>query len=144
MNDQPKGRIGPHTGREAELLLSGHKPVAMFANINIESPPGQIALLEQAVAQGRLCKAFVASAIAHRTFYCQPHEQEQMQELIGIYHKLDSQTPAGATAMAIPLEDHLRIGTLLGYNKEDIELFLAHQRSRMAVRENITPPLKPS
>lgn len=135
MNDQPRRQIGPHQGREAELLLKGEKPVALFSAPCLNHQPDQIQRLEQAVEHGLLCKAFMSSAIADRTFYCLPQAQMQMRELMAIYQRLDSQTPPDATEMTISLEDHRRIGTLLGYAPEDIEVFLEQERLRAQARQ---------
>lgn len=130
MSNQLQGKIGPHQGQEAELLLTGRKPVALFSAPFINHQFEQIKRLDHAVDQGLLCKAFVTSAIAERTFYCLPESQAQMEELIAIYQRIDDQTPPNPTEMSISLADHHRIGTLLGYAPEDIAAFLKQQYQR--------------
>ena len=107
------------------MLLANEKPVALFtgplSRINIE----QIRILDQAVAQGTLVRLPTISVMGQRLFYCQPDKLADMHELAAIYERLDQD------GLRPRLEDHHRIGTLLGYRPEDIAAFEAAQIIRL-------------
>ncbi len=122
--DLPDG-IGPHEGRELELMLSGEKPLAMF---NDDLPDGmeppEIAF-DPYVVMGRFVKAeFVLPVPAFPDpglryyFYALPGEEWRVGRLIeierGFFEDDVKTTP----------ELETEIGRLLGYNEADIELFV--------------------
>lgn len=62
-----------------------------------------------------------------------------MQELISIYERLDRMAVGNGADSIIPIEDHRRIGTLLGYAPADIETFLEQERCRQETRRAHNP-----
>lgn len=123
--DLPVG-IGPHEGRELELLLTGEKPVARFRldGLSEEYDAG----FREAVEQGRILEFDFPSPELHlhRRFYCRHGEEWRIKVMDLIDRLLADRTLAGFTE-----EDLHRLdGTLLGYQKTDIDLFIERIRSR--------------
>jgi len=124
-NDQPVG-IGPHEGRELELLLAGEKPVARFRLDGLSEE--YEARFREAVDQGRILEFdFPAPQLhRHRRFYCRHGEEWRVKVMDLIDRLLADRTLAGFSE-----EDLHRLdGTLLGYQKADIDLFIERIRSR--------------
>jgi hypothetical protein len=122
--------IGPHEGRELELMMSGLKPLAMFSE---PIPPDfdyfdeeQFDLL---VAQGRLVKSvtFENSGIPN-------HQDKQFRRVL--YALPDQEWRIGAFLALVKIQNAFRlglspclerlIGLLLGYESADIESYLDH------------------
>lgn len=123
--DLPDG-IGPHEGRELELLLTGEKPVARFRLDGLSEE--YEARFREAVEQGRiLAFDFPAPQLhLHRRFYCRHGEEWRVKVMDLIDRLLADRTLAGFSE-----EDLHRLdGTLLGYQKTDIDLFIERMRSR--------------
>jgi hypothetical protein len=120
----PEG-IGPHEGRELELMLAGKKPLAMFNDdLPPDMEPSEIALDPYAKA-GRFIKREIVingfSKYPHNLrfyFYSLPGEAWRMDRLIEIERGF--------------IEDKVRttpeleteIGRLLGYDDPDIQVFV--------------------
>lgn len=123
--DLPDG-IGPHEGRELELLLTGEKPVARFRLDGLSEE--YEARFREAVEQGRILEFdFPAPQLhLHRRFYCRHGEEWRVKVMDLIDRLLADRTLAGFSE-----EDLHRLdGTLLGYQKADIDLFIERMRSR--------------
>jgi hypothetical protein len=122
--DIPDG-IGPHEGRELELMLAGAKPLAMF---NDDLPPGmeppEIAF-DPYVAEGPFVKQeYVNASQTGATaglrfyFYALPNEQWRIDRMIEIKRALFEQK--------VPTTPELEteIGRLLGYDDRDVQIFV--------------------
>jgi hypothetical protein len=124
--------IGPHEGRELELMLRGVKPLSMF----VETIPAEFDIFperdfDEAVSRGHLVKhvSIEATSIASRTekkirrvLYALPAEAWRIQALLliqNLYSSLGGWRPDLDRA----------IGLLLGYERADVEKFAAaHER----------------
>ena len=118
--------VGPHEGRELELLLAGQKPVARFLFDGLsEEYEDQF---KEAVESGQILEFdFPAEEPhLHRRYYCLRGEEWRVKVMELVDH-----ADAGRAAVRLTEEDWHRLdGTLLGYAKDDIERFIAHIRSR--------------
>lgn len=124
-----KGSIGPHEGRELELMLSGQKPLSMFLERvppEFESFPEE--KFDRHVAEGRLIKhvSFEQMPLApsgemgevRRIFYALPDETWRIKAFLlvdEIYRPLMPGWRADLERV---------IGRLLGYDGADIEKFV--------------------
>jgi len=118
--------IGPHEGRELELLLTGEKPVARFRLDGLSEE--YEARFHEAVERGDILEFdFPAAELhLHRRFYCRRGEEWRVKVMDLIDRLL-----ADRTLMDFSEEDLHRLdGTLLGYQKGDIDLFIERIRSR--------------
>ncbi|MGJ3260416.1 MAG: hypothetical protein ACFE0S_12515 [Rhodospirillales bacterium] len=131
-SDAPPG-IGPHELRELELMLAGTKPLAMFSDIvpaSIELPEADF---EPFVETGRIVKKveFIEHArsgyVFRHLYYALPGEEWRIAEM----HAFDIQIASGK--YRFNPDDERRIGWLLGYDKEDVEKFIA----RFLARKNL-------
>lgn len=119
--------IGPHEGRELELLLTGEKPVARF-RLNGLSEEYEVEFRD-AVARGDILEFdFPASEPhLHRRYYCRRGEEWRVKLLELIERSLADRSLAGYFSE----EDLHRLdGTVLGYDRADIERFIELIRSR--------------
>ena len=129
MTDVPnilKG-IGPHEGRELELMLAGKKPAAMF---NEDLPEGFTmpdVLFAPYVESGRvITKEIMISFSKHPQlalryfFFAIPGEEWRMDRLIEIHRLIHEQ--GSPTTRELETE----IGQLLGYQGRDIQAYLDH------------------
>ncbi len=117
--------IGPHNGRELELMLSGRKPLAIFS-----AEPG---MAPEHVGDSGFARHVERGEILFFSWvephfgiewraYCLPTE-EWRAKLCLLLWKMDSD---GTRRDVFTPADLSRLhGTLLGYSKEDIELFIA-------------------
>jgi hypothetical protein len=124
-SERPPG-IGPHEGRELELLLTGEKPVARFRLDGLSEE--YEARFRGAVARGEILKFDFPAAEPHlhRRFYCRHGEEWRVKVMDLIDRSLADRTLAGFSE-----EDLHRLdGTLLGYQKSDIDIFIERIRSR--------------
>lgn len=125
--------IGPHEGRELELLLAGEKPMAMLV-----APDERF---ERAVASGVLVRAHLVTAVtampslldrlAGRTprrltlpVYLARGEEWRAVALQRIYDGIHARKGAGAGPVALTDMEHAVIGELLGYADADIAAYL--------------------
>ena len=120
----PSG-IGPHEGRELELMLLGEKPLAMFNDdLPEDMEPPEISF-DPYVAEGRFVKSEVfvpASAFKDGRlryyFYALPGEEWRIGRLIeiqrGFFEDAVKTTP----------ELETETGRLLGYDDADIQKFI--------------------
>jgi hypothetical protein len=112
--------LGPHEGRELELLLSGEKPIAFF----YEGLPDEfLPYLESGILKSRtkttttrLPNIQIENILIYKDVAI-----EQVDELISVIELSLNQPKAGF----VP-ELERRIGQLLGYREEDIEFYLQH------------------
>ncbi len=116
--------IGPHEGRELELLLAGTKPLAIMHS---EPTTGFMADLEPFiphVAAGTLIQVDVPSEDGHiiRHYFCRPTEEWRIKVLEVMQAIMEMPDKGGFTEADL----HRLDGTLLGYTKADIEAFLTY------------------
>jgi len=120
--DIPK-EIGPHEGRELELMLAGAKPLAMFADIVPSPYEWPDAAFEPHVAAGRLAKReFLTDRpdghIVRYLFYALPDEAWRIEEAYALsLRRFDE--PCGEAD-----ECCAKLGRLLGYSEHEIEIFI--------------------
>lgn len=124
--DLPPG-VGPHEGRELELMLAGVKPMAMF----YDAVPATVDLPEADfaphVAAGRIAmreEIYQSARTGHATrylYYALPNEIWRIDAL----HSMQSNFYAGRPATD---EDDIEIGRLLGYSEADIQCFVGWRR----------------
>ncbi len=121
--------IGPHEGRELELLLSGEKKLSMFHDILVSGRdiPEEI-IPEKAFApyvQNRKIIRTYANIknpknddVFHFVFFCLPGEEWRAQTIIWLKKQtFEEQKPFNE-------HDDVIIGRLLGYEESDILSFL--------------------
>jgi hypothetical protein len=116
--------IGPHEGRELDLMLTGEKPLAMFCDVVPSPYEWPDAAFEPHVMSGR----FVKMDIITNT----PDGKYQVRYL---YFALPQEAWRIETAHALALkhfetwcpeatEACVRLGRLLGYREDDIQTFV--------------------
>lgn len=120
--------MGPHEGRELELMLSGSKPLSMF----VEPIPADFDVFperdfDEAVLQGKLVKHVSlevlpapvgATGQIRRVLYALPDEAWRINACILVHQVYASLGPGWRPDL------ERIIGLLLGYSREDIEKFI--------------------
>lgn len=120
--------VGPHEGRELELMLSGSKPLSMF----VECVPVEFEIFperdfDRLVSQGNLKKRVSMHSAktpngqdvsVRRVFYALPDEEWRIQAMLLVLDLYDSLVPGWR------LDLDRVIGLLLGYDRADIEKFV--------------------
>jgi hypothetical protein len=135
MNEQAQPSIGPHEGKELDLMLAGKKPLALFYAIESETwilPEEQF---DRHVAMGKIVKADFqfkpispAAPVVKCLLYALPSEIARVPEAVEILRTVFEELTA-------PTDDQERaLGRLLGYTEDDIALFLS-QGSNLPVPE---------
>lgn len=126
MSTQLPPGIGPHEGRELELLLAGEKPAAKFRLDGLsEEYENQF---RGAVERGAILEFdFPAEELhLHRRYYCLRGEEWRVKVM-----ELVDRADVERRALGLTEEDWHRLdGTLLGYDRADVEGFIEHLRSR--------------
>jgi hypothetical protein len=128
MNDLPKG-IGPHEGRELQLLLSGTKKAALFSDFipdNGIMPEDIIPELSFApyvenktITRFSFEKAYPELNKKFRTvIFTQPNEEWRADALMWLREFKDDIS-------------HITIGRLLGYSEDDIQTYITHKKNVM-------------
>jgi hypothetical protein len=117
--------IGPHEGRELELLLRGQKPVAKFRLDGLSEE--YEAQFGKAVERGDILEFDFPAEEPHfhRRYYCLRGEEWRVK-VMELVDRADSERRAINLTEA---DWHRLDGTLLGYDQGDIELFIEHVRS---------------
>ncbi len=121
--------IGPHNGKELELMLAGKKRFARFsAEAGLSPEEAGDAGFEPHVAAGRIKKFVHASqtgpAVETR-YYCLPGEEWRVK--LDLLVSRDQHTER---MKDFAWEDLVRMdGWLLGYEAEDIEDFVRRNKS---------------
>jgi hypothetical protein len=124
--------IGPHEGRELELLLNGAKPVARFRLDGLSEE--YEAEFSEAVARGDIVEFdFPApEPHLHRRYYCRRGEEWRVKFMEFVEHSIGDRGLIGFTE-----EDLHRLdGTLLGYEKADIDAFVSRLHARQRGRDD--------
>jgi hypothetical protein len=129
MNEDPHfpPGIGPHEGRELELMLAGEKPLAMFYDAvpaTIDLPEADFAphvTAGRIVMREEIYKAARTGNATRYVYYALPKEVWRIDAL----HAMQSGFYAGHPATD---EDDIEIGRLLGYSEADIQCFIRWRR----------------
>lgn len=126
--------IGPHEGRELELMLKGEKPAAMFYDVE----PYTDGLIPEKDFQpyveiGKLIKKesqhiFRGMHVKH-IYYSLPNYVSHIERLIELAKYQYDPTRIST----LPEELERETGKLLGYSDEAIEYYLEHRRNRKKV-----------
>lgn len=127
MHDEQKipPEIGPHEGRELELMLAGEKPVAMFSDVippSFDFPEELFApYIQNAQLVRRDVVIFTSNSNAPNIrylFYALLGEEWRMDRLAEIHRALHQYNEP--TTRELETE----IGQLLGYRDRDIQVFI--------------------
>lgn len=122
----PPPGVGPHEGRELDLMLRGEKPLAMFCDI---VPPGYDwpdAAFAPHVAAGRIIMKDLLTPTpdgrhtVRHLYYALPDEAWRIDAI----HALVATGGQDGNGNADRTETEARIGRLLGYREADIQAFL--------------------
>ena len=121
--------VGPHNGRELELMLQGDKPMALFgAEPGMDAEDVGDTGFAPFVEEGRILKFTQIdpkTSVEDRR-YCLPTEEWRCKLSLLISRMCRS----GEAFDIFTSNDLARLeGTLLGYSKEDIEAFIVHAAS---------------
>lgn len=105
-----KGKIGPHNGKEIELLLAGKKPVALFGM----SREGQDAV-RRAVKVGLAIASF-------------PNNRLKKEKRLYVIARTEAEADAAAKALYVlysndAILDSDAVGKILGYSEKDLLAF---------------------
>lgn len=124
--------VGPHNGRELELMLQGDKSMALFAaEPGMDADDIGDAGFAPFVDEGRILKftQIVPKTSVVERCYCLPTEEWRCKLSLLISRMCRS----GEAFDIFTSNDLARLeGALLGYSKEDVEVFVAHAASRTA------------
>jgi hypothetical protein len=122
--DLPEG-IGPHEGRELELMLAGEKPAAMFNEDLPEDAVSPDVLFAPYVASGQVITKEITIRFPKLNelelryfFFALPGEEWRIDRLIEIQRLFQAE----GTRTSRELETE--IGQLLGYQDHDIQTYL--------------------
>ncbi|MDC4623976.1 hemin receptor [Acinetobacter baumannii] len=121
--DEQLGKLGPHEGQELELLLSGHKSIALFYDL---LPTEFVKHLEQG-SLSMLSKDIETSLslpFSIMLIYKDASLADLNELMLCIERSLK------ATQLEERLELDRRIGQLLGYSVQDIEFYIQHISNR--------------
>ena len=120
--------VGPHEGRELDLMLARSKPLAMFVEpVEPEFEYFPEEAFDELVSQGKLKKRVGfekkiepngKEGEIRRILYSLPGEEWRIEAILLTQRLYDSLTPGWR-----PDLDRV-IGILLGYDRDDIEKFL--------------------
>lgn len=116
--------IGPHEGRELELMLSGKKPLAMFSDIVPSAFLWPDEDFAPHVASGKIVKREFETKTpdgrhtVRHLYFALPDEAWRIEEAhaLSLLHFESFDTEA--------IQASIRIGLLLGYSHEDIRTFI--------------------
>ena len=136
--------VGPHEGRELDLMVAGVKPLSMFVEPiqpEFEYFPEQE--FDSMVSCGKLVKCVSREIVKEpngkeneirRVLYALPTEEWRIKSILLVSNLYDSLLPGWR-----PDLDRL-IGLLLGYRREDIEQFLEFVSPSATAPPRCAPP----
>jgi len=128
-NELPKlfrkniGKIGPHKGRIAELMLSGQKPVCELIH-GTQRDKDDLNILNKAVLSKTL-KTMMGHIYTENgkqypsQLFCQPGSVKDMERLAKLFASACQGTTPRDKAF------HREAGQILGYSKNDIDHFIS-------------------
>lgn len=143
MSEKPNPLLGPHDGRELELMLSGKKPAAMFYEV-IGHDEGLNLIPKEAfqpyIDTGRFIRhEEIFTDTRHSTryvFYALPEYRKNIARLLEITRY--AQDPRRDHSIPWPDELEREVGELLGYSNEAIAFFLKHRALSKKVMQPIS------
>ncbi|CAP00698.1 hemin receptor [Acinetobacter baumannii] len=117
------GKLGPHEGQELELLLSGHKSIALFYDL---LPTEFVKHLEQGTLTmlSKDIETSLSLPFSIMLIYKDASLADLNELMLCIERSLK------ATQLEERLELDRRIGQLLGYSVQDIEFYIQHILNR--------------
>ena len=125
-----KGKIGPHEGKVASLMLSGEKPVC---NLDFPFDREEITPLYEAVKRGEMGMLkspnpqIDQDGNEHTSYYfCQSGKEQDMHRLFELFEG-DREIDTYEKWVDYSRE----VGTILGYSEDDINIFLKWNSSLM-------------
>lgn len=116
LNDLERSRmIGPHEYREIELMKAGIKPAAMFDE-------SQLPYWKDAIEENGWTVRKVATSNPQLDQYavCLPGHEARLNQIDKIYKRIRVRK----TWPRMTREDHMKLGRILGYTKQQISSFL--------------------
>jgi hypothetical protein len=142
-SDQQPSFVGPHEGRELDLMLVGKKHLAMFSfEIDIEREIFPEQKFDLHVAVGRFVKdirtvEFVsgdAQIRMHNILYATANEVWRISAMRMIQDIYYSMGPGWRPDL------ERVIGSLLGYERNDVELFIERLASKGKISRSLPQP----
>lgn len=136
--------IGPHEGRELELMLAGSKPLAMFSDVVSQSLEGLDEAFAPHVESKRFCRReaicrprgrLLGNIALRYVYYALPDEAWRL----GAMHRLNDGRLSGRRKFS--LADEFAAGRLLGYSTREILQFVGWTRRLRVVQAR---PVLPS
>lgn len=130
LTDVPEG-VGPHEGRELELMLSGAKPLSMFSDVVPPSFEWPEAEFDVHVEKGAIVKREYLGKTRDEkytiryVYFALPGEEWR----IDAAHEINVNPNAALPEAGV--QDDIEIGRLLGYSDQQIRVFLEWSRSRL-------------
>jgi hypothetical protein len=130
VSDNSRNSIGPHEGRELDLMIAGSKPLSMF----VEPVPSDGCYFPEQdfdalVSEGRLIKADVIETWRDYTAGRDLQMRRVLYALLGEEWRIEAMTMVQDAYRALgpgwKLDLERIIGSLLGYNREDVEFFIS-------------------
>ncbi|MGA7438990.1 MAG: hypothetical protein WBW32_12790 [Luteibacter sp.] len=124
-----EGRINPHGGIELTLMLNGTKPMAMFGQ-TYDMRRGDVGDDQFAthVADGALIyrEVYYPEEDYTRHYYALPSEAWRIKAMDAL-----QQTGASNAFPTFTMDDYYQmVGFLLGYSRQDIDVFIMRTRER--------------
>lgn len=120
--------VGPHEDRECDLMLAGHKPMAMFCEVAEYSDYFPEEIFAPYVSSGQIIRReelYLRSqdqVVTRCLFYSLPGQEWRMEAA----HVIQEAIFTGKRRSTE--EDDVRLGWLLGYTEDEIAAFLEHAR----------------
>ncbi|MCP4392797.1 MAG: hypothetical protein GY804_00755 [Alphaproteobacteria bacterium] len=130
----PEG-VGPHEGKELELMLKGEKPLAMFFGCGPDIPLFPIDAFQTYVDRGQvIMKRYefieygtpLGDLDGLELYYALPDEAWRIEEMHRIRTELSNKTRTSND------ETEILIGKLLGYTKWEIDQYLAWSKKALS------------
>ena len=127
-NDTPPSFVGPHDGRELQLMLEGKKHLSMFLiedDVEYEDYPDKrfdaLAMEGRFVKEVRVEKFMLVNGVemgSRRILYATPGEAWRIPAMLMIEDIYRTLVPGRRPDL------ERAIGWLLGYDRSDVELFV--------------------
>jgi hypothetical protein len=154
MNDEiefpqlPEG-VGPHEGRELELMLAGKKPLAMFSEAIVlplsdfypEKDFMEHVSLGTLIRRDEIYRPRDGAIACQYVYYALPHEVDRIDKI----HNLMCEV--WENGRKVTEDDERMIGRLLGYTDSEITAFLqwtrnsvSHKKGRPKSTSSVSPP----
>lgn len=113
------GKLGPHEGQELELLLSGHKPIALFYDL---LPTEFLKHLEQGTLT--MLSKDIETSLPIPFSIMLIYKDASLADLNELVMCIEKSLTETQFKERLGLDR--RIGQLLGYSPQDIEFYIQH------------------